>query len=138
MIYELQRKKVYHNSLWPGGPAALACIAARQHQQPAFVVPSRRPRQTELEQQESRDCSPKRGQGSRILARTAHRVSGVCLPVLLSAKRGHRACHRVVDEQRMSRTSRNKVVVVLGGGPVKCHTTPVRLVASCTKTAKRF
>ena len=46
------------------------------------------------------------------------------MPVPLSAKRGHRACHRVVDEQRMSRTSRNKVVVVLGGGPVKCPSTP--------------
>ena len=124
IIYELQRTKVYHNSLWPCGLAALASTASRQQQQAAFAVPSRRARQTELEQQEIRDCSPKRGQGSRLLARTAHQVSAVCLPVPLSAKRGHRACHRVVDEQRMSRTSRNKVVLLLGSGPVKCPSTP--------------
>ena len=29
IIYELQREKVYHNSLWPGGLAALAITARR-------------------------------------------------------------------------------------------------------------
>ena len=30
----------------------------------------------------------------------------------------------VVDEQRMSRTSRNKVVLLLSSGPMKCPSTP--------------
>ena len=53
IIYELQRPKVYHNSLWPDELAALARTADRQQQEAAFVVVSRRPRRDELQQHDS-------------------------------------------------------------------------------------
>ena len=77
MIYELQRTKVYHNSLWPGGLAALAIAARREQQQAAFVVVSRRPRPNELRQHGSSSFELVLLAVARILVRSNSLLSAI-------------------------------------------------------------
>ena len=61
IIYELQRTKVYHNSLWPCGLAELASTASRQQQEAAFAVSTRETANYELTTSRIRDTGPDEG-----------------------------------------------------------------------------